>query len=330
MKMIRKISAVVLSFVMITGAVYLPSNAKSAPSLNKSSAELKVGKTLTLKVKNASGKKATWSSSNKKVATVTKKGNLSATVKAKKAGNATITAKVAKKSLKCKVKVVADPQETVVLEGIESPKWVTELPAAAETDTLVVIMAEEIETRGAYFSFHEKKSDGKWYMTISTPCFIGKNGLGKTKEGDAKTPTGTFHFTSAFGNADDPGCKMKYIKATEYTYWSGDPDCMYNQMIEDCREYPDLDLSKCDEHIVDYPVHYQYCLNISYNEEGTPGLGSGIFLHCFGPAKPWTGGCIAIPFNRMKYIMTAVDENTQIVIDTKDNLGGDYVGNAYD
>ena len=41
---------------------------------------------------------------------------------------------------------------------------------------------------------------------------------------------------------------------------------------------------------MDYPYHYQLCLNISYNEEGTPGLGSGIFLHCLGPAKPFTGG----------------------------------------
>lgn len=86
--------------------------------------------------------------------------------------------------------------------------------------------------------------------------------------------------------------------------------------------HPGLDTSKCDEHIVDYPFHYQYCLNISYNKEDTPGLGSGIFLHCFGPGKPWTGGCIAIPFSKMKYIMTQADEKTNVVIDTIDNLGG--------
>ena len=34
-----------------------------------------------------------------------------------------------------------------------------------------------------------------------------------------------------------------------------------------------LDVESGDsEHIIDYIYHYQYCLNISYNEEGTPGL----------------------------------------------------------
>ena len=33
-------------------------------------------------------------------------------------------------------------------------------------------------------------------------------------------------------------------------------------------------------------------LNISFNEEGTPGRGSAIFLHCLGPQKPCTGGFI--------------------------------------
>ena len=26
-------------------------------------------------------------------------------------------------------------------------------------------------------------------------------------------------------------------------------------------------------------------------------------LHCLGPAKPWAGGCAAVPENRMKLIM---------------------------
>lgn len=58
------------------------------------------GKTVTLKLKN-NKKKIKWSSSNKKVATVTKKGK----VKGKKVGKATITAKVGKKKYKCKINV---------------------------------------------------------------------------------------------------------------------------------------------------------------------------------------------------------------------------------
>ena len=70
-----------------------------------------------------------------------------------------------------------------------------------------------------------KNSDGTWQQIMTTPGFIGKNGLGKTKEGDGMTPVGTFHFDKAFG-----------------------------------------------------VYHYQYCLNISYNDAKIPGVGSAIFV----------------------------------------------------
>ncbi len=71
----------------------------------------------------------------------------------------------------------------------------------------------------------------------------------------------------------------------------------------------------------DYDYQYRYCLNISFNEDGTPGRGSAIFLHCFGPWKPWTGGCVAIPENIMRKVMQNVREDCVVVIDTFENLG---------
>lgn len=68
--------------------------------LNKTSITMYTGKTYTLKVSGTS-KKVTWSTSNKKVATVSSKG----VVSAKSSGSATITAKVSNKNLKCKVTV---------------------------------------------------------------------------------------------------------------------------------------------------------------------------------------------------------------------------------
>lgn len=71
-----------------------------SPSINKTKVNINQGKTYTLKVKGTS-RKVTWSSSNKKIATVNSKGKVSA----KKKGTATITAKVGSKKLKCKVTV---------------------------------------------------------------------------------------------------------------------------------------------------------------------------------------------------------------------------------
>ena len=207
---------------------------------------------------------------------------------------------------------------------VESPEWVAGLEAAKDADQMLVVAAFSPEATDAWISLHEKQSDGSWHMVMTTPGFIGKNGLGKTKEGDAKTPTGVFHFNRAFGIADDPGCAIPYVKVDQDTYWSGDPreGFHYNELVN-LKDLPDLDVESGDsEHIIDYIYHYQYCLNISYNEEGTPGLGSAIFLHCFGPAKPFSGGCVAIPEDYMKFVMQRVDEKTAVVIDSYETLAG--------
>ncbi len=64
----------------------------------------------------------------------------------------------------------------------ESPEWVAKLPEAKTAKQLFVVAAYEGTT--AWISMHNKDKSGKWQMIMSTPGFIGKNGLGKTKEGD--------------------------------------------------------------------------------------------------------------------------------------------------
>ncbi len=204
---------------------------------------------------------------------------------------------------------------------VDSPAWVSALPAAQDADQLFIVAALDMDKTTAYISMHEKDETGAWKQILSTPGFVGKNGLcldANHKEGCAQTPVGVYHFNKAFGIAADPGCALPYIQVDDNTYWSGDPDRQYNQMV-DIRDVPELAMDD-SEHIVDYEYQYQYCLNISFNEDGTPGRGSAIFLHCFGPQKPYTGGCVAIPENLMKSVMRTVREDCVVVIDTMENL----------
>ena len=200
----------------------------------------------------------------------------------------------------------------------DSPAWIADLGGEKGASQLFVVAGVGKTT--AYVSFHEKDENGVWKEFMTTPGFIGKNGLGKTKEGDGKTPVGTFRFTAAFGIAADPGCAIPYRQVTEDDYWSGDVrgGCGYNTMVS-ILDLPDLDTDN-SEHIVEYDVHYQYCLNISYNEACTPGLGSAIFLHCLGPYKPYTGGCVAIPQDQLIKVLQRVDPNCVVVIDSLQNL----------
>ena len=207
----------------------------------------------------------------------------------------------------------------------DSPAWVAELPAAQEATQLFVVAGIGMDKTTAFVSMHQKDETGAWKQLLSTPGFVGKNGLcadADHREGCAQTPVGVYCFNKAFGIAADPGCALPYVQVDGNAYWSGDPERHYNQMV-DIRDVPDLLLDD-SEHIVGYEYQYQYCLNISFNEEGTPGRGSAIFLHCFGPQKPWTGGCVAVPENIMKRIMQTVRPDCVVVIDTFENLGASW------
>ena len=207
----------------------------------------------------------------------------------------------------------------------DSPQWVVDLPAAQDAKQLFVVAGMGMELTTATISLHQRDEDGNWKQLLSTPGFVGKNGLcldEDHREGCGQTPIGVYHFNKAFGIAPDPGCAIPYIQVDEDTYWSGDPGEHYNEMV-DIKDYPNLLLDD-SEHIVDYEYQYQYCLNISFNEEGTPGRGSAIFLHCMGPLKPYTGGCVAVPENIMKLILQQVQPDCVVVIDTLENMHGSF------
>ena len=192
-----------------------------------------------------------------------------------------------------------------------SPKWVSKLRAAKGANQVIIVSG----TKGsnAEFSMHEKGADGQWHRVLSAPAYIGKNGWGKKKEGDAKTPTGVFHFTMAFGINGDPGCPIGYTQVDDTHYWNGDSKSpRYNQFVS-TRDYDDFN-KKESEHIIDYDLAYTYALNISYNEDGRPGLGSAIFLHCY-TKNHYTGGCVAIPQKIMVEVLRRVNEGCVVVMD---------------
>lgn len=90
--------------VLLSAVLAVPGNAleaKTKLSLNKKKVTLAVGSTAKLRIKNTK-KQVKWTSSRKKVATVSSQG----VVCAKKKGTAKITAKVGKRKFVCRVRVV--------------------------------------------------------------------------------------------------------------------------------------------------------------------------------------------------------------------------------
>lgn len=204
----------------------------------------------------------------------------------------------------------------------ESPEWVKNLTAAKEAEQLIVIAGVDKTT--AYITMHEKDKDGIWQQIISTPGFIGSDGLGDANIRDAYTPVGTFTVGKAFGIADDPGCPMGYTKVDDSYYWSGDvrEGMGFNQLVS-TKDLPDLD-TKESEHIIDFEYAYQYCLDMGYNAEGVAEKGYAFLLHCFGTMEPYTAGCVEVPENIMIFILQHIREGCKITIDTLENFGGDF------
>ena len=194
-----------------------------------------------------------------------------------------------------------------------SPEWVTKLPQAKDAKQLFVVAAVSDTT--AWISMHEKDADGNWRVLMTTPGFIGKEGIGETREGISRTPVGVYRFNAAFGIAPDPGCAIPYTQVNEDLYWSSDdrPGMRYNQMV-DIHDVPGLD-TEISEHLIEIYPHYIYALNISYNPQGIPGIGSAFFLHCLGSCKPYTGGCVAIPEADMRFVMQHVRPDCVVVLD---------------
>ena len=121
---------------------------------------------------------------------------------------------------------------------------------------------------------------------------VGYNGIarpGKKREGDGRTPSGTYGFSFFFGVQPDKGFSFAFRHAYRYDFWDDDPaSARYNEWVNARKHNP----GASPEPMHQVPA-YDYAAVIAYNTGRTPGLGSAIFLHVgTGTA---TAGCVSLP-----------------------------------
>ena len=237
---------------------------------------------------------------NKAVASVSKRG----VIKGKGAGQTKVLATYGKQKVMINIIVTGSAPQT--------GSAAAELDCAAQAEQIVLV--DYTGGSNATLSVHEKKA-GVWKQVFQCPAYVGKNGIGKTVEGDKKTPVGTFNLTTPFGIKDDPGAKMAYTKVTKYHYWCGASDSgYYNQLIDE--RVTDRKHTSSDEYLIDYKGVYNYCMFIDYNAAGEPHKGSCIFLHCTGSNK-YTAGCVAVSEDAMAKIIRWAAPGVKIVVRDK-------------
>ena len=149
--------------------------------------------------------------------------------------------------------------------------------------------------------------------SIQTTAYIGKNGVTSEKqEGDGKTPLGKFELGTILGTHQDANISdgLKYLQITENMYWVDDVKSKYyNQLVNISEVEKDWNSA---EHLIDYPIQYEYLIEIKTNPNNIPEKGSAVFLHCTNNGP--TAGCIAVDREIMKTLIENVNKKTKIEI----------------
>lgn len=203
----------------------------------------------------------------------------------------------------------------------DSPEWVTKLDVTEDAEQFILVAGVGLTT--AVVTMHEKDSSGAWKQLISAPGFIGLEGLGPADSFHSYTPVGTFTIDRAFGLAPDPGCAMDYLQVDENYWWSGDErEGMHFNELVNIQDLPDLDKEE-SEQIAAFDYAYQYVLNMGFNAECKHSGGSCFFFHSFRVNRCYTGGCVAVPEDIMRFVMQHVKPGCKIKIDSLEKMGGD-------
>ena len=144
-------------------------------------------------------------------------------------------------------------------------------------------------------------------------CCIGKKGITKRKkEGDYKTPLGTFTIEELFFRKDrikKPETSLAIIEINQDMGWCDDINQpkKYNQLIKINNKIKHEKLKRGDN-------KYDLLIPISYNRKNPKvGMGSCIFIHLTKNYKP-TAGCIALKKKDFLIMLKLLKKNSKIKI----------------
>jgi L,D-peptidoglycan transpeptidase YkuD (ErfK/YbiS/YcfS/YnhG family) len=161
--------------------------------------------------------------------------------------------------------------------------------AATATSTTAALTAYERTTTGWRTAF------GPW------PARVGAAGIappGAKREGDRRTPSGTYGFDFTFGVRADPGVQLPFRRVTG-------PNIVWVDDARSPRYNTWADTDKEDAGANPEPMYVQpaYDLGavIAYNASRTPGLGSAIFLHVSTGRA--TAGCVSLPAGQLTALL---------------------------
>jgi L,D-peptidoglycan transpeptidase YkuD (ErfK/YbiS/YcfS/YnhG family) len=185
----------------------------------------------------------------------------------------------------------ASSAAAVTSAAAPSARLVAASAARRASGQLVTVIAASYGATQAQLTAYQRVG-GRWRRVFGPwTAWIGRNGMappGAKREGDGRTPSGTFGFGFFFGVDPNPGVHFPYRRIQASDVWDDDPSSpLYNEWVDDRYADPGADPEPMDVSAYDYGAV------IAYNTARTPGLGSAIFLH-LNIGTP-TAGCVTLP-----------------------------------
>ncbi len=146
------------------------------------------------------------------------------------------------------------------------------------------------------------------FAGVSYRCAIGRDGItGDKREGDHKTPIGTFPLRQCFYRPDrlpEPETTLPCTPLSPDDGWCDDvADALYNRHIK-------LPFAASHEELWREDERYDIIIPLGYNDDPVvAGKGSAIFLHVAAPDYTPTEGCVAVaPDNLLKLLQSLTME----------------------
>ena len=144
-------------------------------------------------------------------------------------------------------------------------------------------------------------------------CCVGKKGLTRNKkEGDQKTPKGTFEIDKLYFRKDrikKPITLLKCVEINKTMGWCDDINFLekYNKLIKVNKKIRHEKLKRKDS-------KYDLLIPIKYNfNKPIANLGSCIFIHLTEDYRP-TAGCVALKKKDFLIMLKLIKKNSKIKI----------------
>lgn len=151
--------------------------------------------------------------------------------------------------------------------------------------------------------------------SFDVPCALGRTGVidaADKREGDGKTPLGTYPFRRIFYRADRmpaPDTELTVIPISEVHGWCDDPASeQYNQLVQ-------LPFAASHEKMWREDALYDLVLVIGHNDDPLKlGMGSAIFVHVAKEGFLPTEGCVALEKPALLKLLGAIKAEDQLQI----------------